>query len=169
MGEMSQSWPSAEPDRISRLHVLAAMTPGAVVVETLVAHAFDEVWSVASDLERELPRCLGDVRSFTIVQADGERLEADARGYLGLRARFDVILSPGWCVMRSRFLLGAMAAEPSASGTRFAFLGGFRFPGTRPVAPVLRLVGRPAIRHVVGRYAERIPARSDESNRPAGN
>ena len=155
---MSQNWPSAEPDRISRLHVLAAMTPGAVVVETDVAHPFDDVWAVASDLEHELPRCLADVRSFTITRTDGERLEADARGHLGLRARFDVILRPGWCVMRSRFLLGAMAAEPSATGTRFAFLGGFRFPGTRPAAPVLRLVGRPAVTHVVGRYAERIGA-----------
>lgn len=165
---MSQSWPSAEPDRVARLHVLAAMTPGAVVAETIVAHGFEDVWAVASDLEHELPRCLGDVRSFTIMQTKGERLEADARGYLGLRARFDVILRPGWCVMRSRFLLGAMAAEPSATGTRFAFLGGFRFPGTRPVAPVLRLVGRPAVRHVVGRYAERISARSDQSNGAAG-
>lgn len=164
---MSQSWPTVEPDRISRLHVLAAMTPGAVVVETVLAHPFDEVWAVASDLEHELPRCLRDVRSFTITRAESERLEAHARGRLGLRARFDIILRPGWCVMRSRFLLGAMAAEPAPTGTRFAFLGGFRFPGTRPAAPVLRLVGRPALRHVVGRYAERIPARCEESDRPA--
>jgi len=164
---MSDSWPSAEVDRISRLHVLAAMTPGAVVVEAVLPDSFDEVWAVASDLEHELPRCLGDVRSFTITRADGERLEADARGYPGLRARFDVILRPGWCVMRSRFLLGAMAAEPGATGTRFAFLGGFRFPGTRLVAPMLRLVGRPALRHVLGRYAQRISARSGERDRPA--
>jgi hypothetical protein len=167
MGEMSNSWPSAEPDRISRLHVLAAMTPGAVVVETVLPHSFEEVWAVASDFERELPRCLVDVRSFTITRADGERLEADARGYLGLRARFEIILRPGWCVMRSRFLLGAMAAEPAATGIRFAFLGGFRFPGIRPVGPLLHLVGRPALRQVVSRYAERVLARSGESDRPA--
>lgn len=166
---MSQSWPSAEPDCISRLHVLAAMTPGAVVVEAVLAHPFDEVWAVASDLEHELPRCLGDVRSFTITRAEGERLEADARGHLGLRARFDIILRPGWCVMRSRFLLGAMAAEPGPTGTRFAFLGGLRFPGTRPAAPVLRLVGRRAVGHVVGRYSDRILARSEESDRPASS
>ena len=166
---MSHSWPSVEPDRISRLHVLAAMTPGAVVVETLLPHRFDDVWAVASDLEHELPRCLGDVRSFTITQGDGERLKADARGYLGLRARFDIILRPGWCVMRSRFLLGAIAAEPAATGTRFAFLGGFRLPGTGPVAPLLRLVGRPALGHVVGRYAQRIPARLGERDGPAPN
>lgn len=166
---MSQSWPSAEPDRISRLHVLAAMTPSAVVVETVLPHSFDEVWAVAADLEHELPRCLRDVRSFTITQAEGERLQADACGHLGLRAGFDIILRPGWCVMRSRFLLGAMAAEPDPTGTRFAFLGGFRFPGARPAAPVLRLVGPRAVGHAVGRYAERIAARSEERGRPAGN
>ena len=71
--------------------------------------------------------------------------------------------------MRSRFLLGAMAAEPTATGTRFAFLGGFRFPGTRPLAPVLGLVGRPAVRHVADRYARRIPARAAESHRSPGD
>ena len=156
---MSHRWPAAEIDRIARLRVLAAMTPGAVVVETLLPHAFDQVWGVASDLELELPQYLPDVRRFTIARDDGERLEADARGYLGLRAHFDVVLRPGWCVMRSRFLLGAMAAEPAAEGTRFAFLGGFRFPGLSLAAPQLRRLGRPAVTHVVSRYRQRVDAR----------
>jgi len=155
---MTQPWPVAELDGISRLHVLAAMTPGAVVVETILSQRLDQVWSVAADLERELPRYLRDVRRFTITRREGDRLEADARGYLGLRAHFDVLLRPGWCVMRSRFLLGAMAAEPTVDGTRFAFLGGFRVPGLRTVAPVIRLVGRPAVAHVVSRYGARVAA-----------
>jgi hypothetical protein len=157
---MSQ-WPTAEVDRIARLHVLAAITPGAVVVETLLPHSFDQVWRVAADLERELPQYLPDVRRFAITRREGERLEADARGYLGLRARFDVVLRPGWCVMRSRFLLGAMAAEATVDGTRFAFLGGFRFRGQRLVAPVIRLLGRRAIAQVVSRYTERVAAHSE--------
>lgn len=157
---MNHNWPSAEVDRIDRLHVLAAMTPGAVVVESVLPHQFDQVWQIASDLERELPQYLPDVRRFTITRQEGDRLEADARGYLGLRAHFDVVLRPGWCVMRSRFLLGAMAAEPTGEGTRFAFLGGFRFPGVRAVAPLLRLLGRPAIAHVVSRYGDRVALHS---------
>ena len=87
---MTESWPLAPVDGISRLRVLAAMTPGAVVVEARLAQGFDDVWTVAADLEHELPLCLRDLRSFTIRRADGERLRADARGHLGLRADFDV-------------------------------------------------------------------------------
>jgi len=156
---MSDQWPTAEIDRIARLRVLAALTPGAVVVEAVLPHRFDQVWGVAADLERELPQCLTDVRTFTITREDGERLSVDARGYFGLRAHFDVVLRPGWCVMRSRFLLGGMAAEPAAEQTRFAFLGGFRFPGLRPAAPLLRRLGKPAIAHVVSRYGQRVDVR----------
>lgn len=156
---MSDQWPTAEVDRIGRLRVLAALSPGAVVVESVLPHRFDQVWRVAADLERELPQCLPDVRRFTITREDGERLEADARGYLGLRAHFDVVLRPGWCVMRSRFLLGAIAAEPVDDATRFAFLGGLRFPGLRPAAPLVHRLGAPAITRVVNRYGKRVDRR----------
>jgi hypothetical protein len=67
-----------------------------------------------------------DLRSFEITSARGERMRASGR--LGQRARFDIVLRPGWCVMRSRF----------------AFLGGLRLPGMRLLDPVLRLLeGRP--------------------------
>ena len=51
--------------------------------------------------------------------------------------------------MRSRFGLGAMAAVPEAGGTRFASLGGFRLPGARLAAPLLR-VGDRAMRTFAG-------------------
>ncbi|MFE2287109.1 RNA polymerase sigma factor [Streptomyces sp. NPDC059443] len=95
----------------------------------------------SADLENELPRLLPDVRSLAVTSADGERLEAYARGYGGVRARFDIVLRPGWCLMQSRFLLGGMAAVPDGDATRFAFLGGFRFPGTRLLRPALRPLG----------------------------
>ena len=103
------TWPVADLDAIRRLRVLAAAAPGAFVAETVIDAPFEQVWAVAADLEHELPAYLPDVRSFTITRRDGERLEAHALGYAGLRARFDIVLRPGWCVMRSRFLLGGMA------------------------------------------------------------
>lgn len=90
---------------------------GTVIAETVLDAPFDQVWEVAADLERELPAYLPDVRSWRITRRDGERLEALARGYVGLRARFDVVLRPGWCVMRSRFLLGGMAAVADGEQT----------------------------------------------------
>lgn len=150
------SWPVAELDPVRRLHALAAALPGAAVAETTLAARFDTVWAVAADLEHELPRYLPDVRSFTITRDDSDQLEAHARGYGGLRARFDIILRPGWCVMRSRFLLGGMAAVPVGDHTRFAFLAGGRVPGQRVAAPVLCVLDRWAAPRVVDRIAERV-------------
>lgn len=158
---MSEQWPTADIDSIAALHVLAAVTPGAVVVETHVAKPFDDAWEIAGDLERALPRCVTDLRTFTITARDGDRLVATARGHSGLRARFDVVLRPGWCVMRSRFLLGGLAVAATPTGVRFACLGGLRLPGLGLVAPLLRRLARPLIARIVSRYAERIRAGSD--------
>jgi len=153
------SWPIADLDAVRRLHVLAGAVPGAVVAESVLPASFDEVWAVAADLEHELPRYLPDVRSLRVTRADGERLEADARGYAGLRARFDIVLRPGWCVMRSRFLLGAMAAVPDGDHTRFAFLAGAQLPAQRVVGPALSVVGRWSAPRVVARLGERVALR----------
>jgi hypothetical protein len=150
------TWPVAELDAIRRLRVLAAAVPGAVVAETTIDAPFKHVWAVAADLENELPNYLRDVRSLRITRADGDRLEADARGYVVLRAHFDIVLRPGWCVMRSRFLLGAMAAVPDGEHTRFAFLSGVHIPAQRLAAPALRAVGRWAAPHVADNLAERV-------------
>jgi hypothetical protein len=152
---MTATWPVADLDAVARLRVLATVQPSATFVEDLFDAPFDAVWAVASDLERELPQLLHDVRSLRVTAAEGERLEAYARGYAGLRARFDIVLSPGWCLMQSRFLLGGMAAVPVGERTRFAFLGGFRFPGAalfRPVVwPVSRYYGPLVLRRLRGR------------------
>ena len=144
---MTEDWPVADLDPVRRLRVLAAAVRFPVFVSEVVLPApVDQVWTVASDLERELPRCLATVRSARIVRAEGERLELFAVGVLGQRARFDVVLRPGWCLMRSRFVLGAMAAVPDAGGTRFAALGGFRLPGAGLGRPLLTLAGNRALR-----------------------
>ena len=153
------TWPVADLDAIHRLRALAAAVPGAFVAETVIDAPFDQVWAVAADLEHELPAYLPDVRSFTITHRNGERLEAHARGYAGLRARFDIVLRPGWCVMRSRFLLGGMAAVPHDQQTRFAFLGGAHIPAQRAAAPVLGLFGRRAGPRVLTRFANRVHQR----------
>jgi hypothetical protein len=161
-------WPDTELDAIRRLRVVAALTPGAFVAQTMFDADFDRVWSVASDLEHELPRYLPDVRSFRVLSRaedrspaedrsrDQDRLIADARGYLGLRARFDVVLRPGWCLMSSRFLLGGMAAVAVGHRTRFAFLGGTQVRAARLAAPALLPLGRWAGDGILARLAERI-------------
>jgi hypothetical protein len=139
---------------------VAATTPGVIYAEQLIPAPFGQVWAVASDLENELPRIIGDVRSFEITWSSGERMRARARSRLGLRASFDVVLRPGWCQMQSRFLVFGMAAVPEANGTRFAGLGGLRLPGARLLGPLNRRVlervlGRKALQNLAGRLQSR--------------
>jgi hypothetical protein len=93
-----------------------------------------------------MPRLVRDFRSFTITPGTEEHLVMHARGYLGQRARFDVVLRPGWCWMQSRFLLCGMAAAPDPAGTRSGFLGGLRVPGVTLLHPLLHLIGPAAVR-----------------------
>jgi hypothetical protein len=150
---MTDNWPRADLDPVRRLRVLAASVRFPVYIADVVLPVpFEQVWAAASDLERELPRCLPTVRSARIRSAEGDRLELLATGTLGQRARFDVVLRPGWCLMRSRFVLGAMAAVPEGDGTRFAALGGFRLAGARLAGPLLTLAGDRAIRTFTGPF-----------------
>jgi hypothetical protein len=156
---VNQDWPVTELDPVRRMRVLAATTPGVAYAEKLIPAPFSAAWETASDLEHELPRMLTDLRSFEITSARGERMTGYARGRLGQRARFDVVLRPGWCVMQSRFLIGGMAAVPEGEGTRFAFLGGLRFPGIRLIEPILRPVARPLVLRPINRLEHRLQAR----------
>jgi len=153
---MIQDWPWADLDPIRRLQVMAAVLPGTVLASAVMPVPFDRVWAVASDLEVELPHLIRDFRTAHITAADGDRLELRARGYLGQRARFDVVLRPGWCWMQSRFLLGGMAAAPHPDGTSFAFLGGIRLPGVRIVSPVVDRAAKPIANGVLDRLAARV-------------
>lgn len=149
-------WPTAEFDPLRRLRVIAATTPGAVIHERVLDAPLAAVWAVAADLEGELPRWLfPDIRSVRLTATAEDRSVVHVRGYSGLRARFDVVLQPGWCLMQSRFLVGGMAAVAEGGSTRFAFLGGFRGP-TRVLAPLLRPVNGPAARHALTRFAHRV-------------
>lgn len=147
-------WPGADVDRIRQVQVLATTIPGAFVATALLDAAYDEVWAIAGDLA-ELPRLLPDVRSVQLHEAD-DRLELSARGPAGARARFDVVLQPGWCVLQSRFIVGAIAAEPEGARTRFAFLGGLRVPGAGMAGLLLRPAAAPYARSVLRRLRQRI-------------
>ncbi|GAA1282830.1 hypothetical protein Psi02_31310 [Planotetraspora silvatica] len=79
------------------------------------------------------------------------------RGRSGLRAPFDGILRPGWCLMQSRFVSFGIAVVPAGDGTRFGYMAGFRLPGMRILGPLLapanRLLGRVVVRRFVTRFA----------------
>ena len=143
---MNQRWPVADLDPVRRLRVMAAAIPGTDLTEWTIDAPPELVWQTASNLQVEMPRLVRDFRSVTITPGTGERLVMHARGYLGQRARFDVVLRPGWCWMQSRFLLCGMAAAPDDSGTRFGFLGGIRAPGMRLLHPLLHQIGPAAVR-----------------------
>ncbi|MGW0749848.1 hypothetical protein [Streptomyces sp. NPDC002587] len=153
---MNDSWPVAELDAVRRLRVIARTTPGAAFAEDLLAAPFDRVWDLVRDLEGQLPRLVTDIRSFSVTSAAGERLEARARSPLGMRARFDIVLRPGWCLMQSRFVVGGMAAVPEGAGTRFAFFGGLRLPGIEPVDRALRPLMAPLAAKALGRLADQL-------------
>ncbi|MCX4714895.1 hypothetical protein OG818_03660 [Streptomyces virginiae] len=154
---MNDSWPVvAELDAVRRLRVIARATPGTTFAERPVDAPFDRVWGLVRDLEHQMPLMIGDIRSFTVTSAVGERLEAMARSPLGMRARFDIVLRPGWCLMRSRFVIGGMAAVAEGDGTRLAFFGGLRLPGIRLAQPVLRPLMAPLGARALGRLTDQL-------------
>src|SRR5260370_19284605 len=105
---MTENWPVADVGPVRRLRVLAAAVRFPVYVSEVVLPApVERVWAAASDLEQALPSFISTVRSVRITQAEGDRLELLATGTLWQRARLDVVLRPGWCRLRRRFLLGA--------------------------------------------------------------
>jgi len=130
---------AAEPDPVRRLRVLAAALGAAMYAEDHIDAPFADVWSMASDLSGELPQLVPTIREFRVRSGVAGRSTAWARGPLGHRARFDVLLQPGWCLMQSARVVGAMAAVPEGRGTRFAVLGTLR---GRASAPLRLMVGR---------------------------
>lgn len=133
---MMMTWPVADLDPIRKLRVLAAGIPAAVMVERVIAAPWEAVWARAEDLEDTVPRIQSHVRTLKITARDGDWLEVDVRGHLGARARMDAVLTPGWCVMQSRFLRIGMAAAPEEGGTRFGRLVAVRLPGSGVFAPL---------------------------------
>jgi hypothetical protein len=148
----SADWPVAELDAVRRLRVIASATPGTTFGELHIDAPIDEVWETATDLERQMPLLINDIRSFAVTSFDsaGRPVEALARSPLGMRARFDIVHRPGFCVMQSRFVIGGLAAVAEEEGTRFGFFGGLRIPAVRLVDRMLH----PLVHHgAVDRFA----------------
>jgi hypothetical protein len=149
------NWPISDLDDLRRLHVLHAALPGTMLAETVLPAGFHEVWSVISDVESSFPDLVPDVKSIRIVARDGERIRAMVHGRSGLRAPFEMILRPGWCLMQSRFLVFGMAAVPAGDHTRFGYLAGLRLPGRWIVSPLPAPLRRRLARAVLRRFEAR--------------
>ena len=134
---MTAQWPTAELDPIRRLRVLAAGIPGAVLVERVIPAPSDVVWALAEDIEHTVSRTQPHVTKVRITDRQGEHLVVDVRGHLGIRARMDAVMRPGWCVMQSRFLRVGMAAMSEDGGTRFGRLVALRLPGAALLSPLI--------------------------------
>ncbi|WP_242910762.1 hypothetical protein [Actinomadura terrae] len=147
------TWPNDDLDDPRRLRAIAAAFPGAMLEEAVLPSAFDDVWAVLGDPERGFPGLVPDVRSLRITERDGERMRATVHGRSGLRARFDMVLRPGWCLMQSRFLVFGMGVVAEGEGTRFAYMAALRVPGARFLGPVIRRVLGPVVlRRFVRRF-----------------
>jgi hypothetical protein len=153
------TWPTGEFDELRRLRVLHAALPGSMLAQTVLPATFDQVWSVIADVENEFPGLVPDVGSIRVLTRDGERMKVYVRGRSGLRAPFDMVLRPGWCLMQSRLLVFGMAAAPDGDSTRFAYLAGLRLPGKRLINPLLAPIHRRLGRKVLRRFEERFTAR----------
>lgn len=164
---MTTGWPTAELDPVQRLRVMAAGLNAVMYAEEYIDAPVSEVWDVASDLEGELPHLIPTVRTFRMVPGyrpgAPERGQGWAHGPFGYRARFDVLLQPGYCLMQSRHVVGGMAAVPEGDGTRFAVLGGIRGGRGGRVATVLnalRCLGHDRGRRMIARARRRTSART---------
>ncbi|MBL1109593.1 hypothetical protein JK361_34295 [Streptomyces sp. 5-8] len=147
-------------DPVRRLRVLAAGLHAGMYAEEHLPLPYERVWPVAADLRDELPHLVPFLREFRVPPGDADRKEALAVGRSGLTEAFEVRLSPGWCLMQSRLVVGGMAAVPEAGGTRFAVLGATRPAALRPAQWLYgRLLGERRGRAFVRRVAERAALR----------
>jgi len=157
---MISPWPATELDPVRRLRVLAAGLGAAMYAEDHIDAPFAEVWSMASDLAHELPHLVPTIKEFHVRGGLTDRSMAWAYGPLGHRAQFEVLLQPGWCVMQSACVVGAMAAVPEGGGTRFAVLGTLRGHVPAPLRMVLaRSIGASRGRKMIERARRRTAAR----------
>lgn len=144
------NWPIGELDEVRRLRVLHAALPGTTLAETVLPDPYDTVWPVLSDLEHGFCAYAPGITAIRVTDRDGERMRADIRDRIGLRAAFDVVLRDGWCVMQSRLVVFGMAATPVDGGTRIGYLIGLRLPGIHRYGRLASALARPFARGVLG-------------------
>jgi hypothetical protein len=138
-------WPTAQLDPIRQLRVLAAVLPGVGLVERVLDSPYERVWAFLADLERSVPAFDPMVGSLRVLSRDGEHLIVATRmPHLPMPLRFQVELRDGWCLMRARTYLVAMAAIPlPGDRTHYAHLEGLPLqwpPILRPLRPLFRRI-----------------------------
>lgn len=161
-GSVNSSWPTAELDPVRRLKVVASASKHPVYAERRFELPLDQVWSVASDLQNELPLLISGLRSFTVARplGGGDRLEGHAVSAIGHRERFDIVLRPGWCLMQSKVLSSGMAAAADGDGCRFAFYSSLRLPGGQVLDRMRAPWSERRAEEMLDRLAGRVAARS---------
>lgn len=149
---MAATWPTTDLDAIARMRILRGSVYAPMYTECHLDAPLDRVWEAAANLER-LPDLIPTMQEFRVLASDGERIRAVAisGGHGWLMSYFDVRLTPGWCLMQSRRIIGGMAAVTEGSGTRFAVLGGVRIPGARLLRPLLATYGSAAAGRMIRR------------------
>jgi hypothetical protein len=120
MTDVSQL-PVTELDPVRRLHVIAAALPGCVIAEGLIDAPFDAVWGAIDELDTAAPAIESLITSAKVLEREGERMRMRT-SFFGVPQTLDVVICPGWCLMRSRFALAGMAARPEGDRTFFAHL-----------------------------------------------
>ncbi|MET7274611.1 hypothetical protein ABZS59_25940 [Streptomyces flaveolus] len=159
-GAVDHGWPLAELDPIRRLRIIASSARHPAFAERRFDVPVGHFWSVASDLEAELPLIVPGLRSFTVTESSGDRLSGRAVGAFGYRERFDVVLRPGWCLMQGTTLTSGMAATPDGDGCRFAFFSTLRLPGGDTLDRMRAPWSARRAQRMLDRLGERVAARS---------
>jgi hypothetical protein len=131
-------WPSVELDPVRRMRILVAALPRAAYRERVLDAPFEDVWRIASDLERGTPLWEKNVAALAVVSRHDERLEVEIRSPFGFRLRAQAVLRRGWCVMQGSLFSVGMAAVPEGERTRFAHFEALRLPGASVLRPLLR-------------------------------
>ena len=129
------AWPTADLNPVAKMRALAAGLPHVAADEAVFDVPFDQFWEFITDFENNTARIEGTVTRARILERRGDHLKLKARSIIGLWDEFDVILRPGWCVMRARSGQIGMAAHPeSPTQTRY-----FHFEGS----PLFGRLARP--------------------------
>lgn len=124
------AWPTSTLDPVSKMRALAAGLAHCAVRETVLDAPFERVWETISDLENATPRYEGLVSQVEILERHDETLRIRSRMRTGVWIESNVVLQPGWCLMRSRLGQIGMAANPVGTDrTRFIHFEGSQLFG----------------------------------------
>ncbi len=138
------AWPDVAFDAVDQMRLLASSLPHAAANEIIFDADFDRVWSFVSDLENATPQYEASVSDARIIRRTaapgGEQIELLARSPWPVSwVKFDVVLRPGWCLMRSR--LGDVGMAARAEGTHQTRF--FHFEGSQLMGQTLGRLVKP--------------------------